>query len=100
MHIKYASIIFNYIMYVFSVIGEKESDIDKQSILLLEQAFANIKDATGQDDIDTIVHNFIKKEDEIFALYNYVSPSMQHKAITTIFAYRLFSDYFPFISLY
>ena len=56
-----------------TVVGEKESDLDKQAIQQLEQAFASINGATGEEDIDTIVHNFITKEDEIFALYNYVS---------------------------
>ena len=55
------------------VIGEKESDLDKQIIQQLQQAFASITEATGEDDIDTIVHAFITKEGEIFALYNYVN---------------------------
>ena len=40
---------------------------------MLEEAFDKVKEASGQQDIDTIVHDFIKKEDLIFALYNYVS---------------------------
>ena len=67
-----------------AVIGEKESDFDKQIIQHLEQAFANITEATGNNDIDTIVHTFITKEDQIFALYNYVSISCVAAAGNTV----------------
>lgn len=38
-----------------------------------EQAFARIKEVTGEEDIEVIVENFVKDEAENFALFNYVN---------------------------
>lgn len=55
------------------VFGDKDCDNEKQTILQLEEAFDRIKEATGENDINKIVSDFIKKEDQNFALYNYVN---------------------------
>merc|ERR1719381_263241 len=38
-----------------------------------EEAFRRIREVKGDEDIDTLVSNFIKTEDENFALFNYVN---------------------------
>ncbi|XP_060561293.1 coiled-coil domain-containing protein 63-like isoform X2 [Ruditapes philippinarum] len=53
--------------------GEKDADLEKQSIIKLEGAFKRVANATGEYDIDKIVSDFIKKEDQNFALYNFVN---------------------------
>ncbi|KAH3857694.1 coiled-coil domain-containing protein 63-like [Dreissena polymorpha] len=53
--------------------ADHETDVEKQTIRQLEKAFERVTDATGESDITTIVNNFIRKEDENFALYNYVN---------------------------
>lgn len=53
--------------------GDKDSDAEKLQIESYEEAFERIQEITGMDDIDTIVKDFIKKENENFALYNYVN---------------------------
>ncbi|KAL4223927.1 hypothetical protein ACF0H5_017389 [Mactra antiquata] len=52
---------------------DKDQDNEKQSIKLLEAAFDKITEATGEKDINKIVNDFIKKEEQNFALYNYVN---------------------------
>ncbi|KAK3084854.1 hypothetical protein FSP39_020235 [Pinctada imbricata] len=53
--------------------GDKDKDAEKQQIASYEDAFERVKEATGEDDIDVIVTNFLQKEDENFALFNYVN---------------------------
>ncbi|KAL3856441.1 hypothetical protein ACJMK2_011199 [Sinanodonta woodiana] len=55
------------------VSGDRDSDADKLTIKTLEQAFERIKEITGKDDLSTIVQDFLMKEDENFALYNYIN---------------------------
>ena len=38
-----------------------------------ENAFTRIKEVTGEEDVETIVQNFVKDEAENFALFNYVN---------------------------
>lgn len=52
---------------------DKDTDAENVQIQTFEEAIDKIKEATGETDIETIVDNFIKKEDENFALYNYVN---------------------------
>ncbi|CAC5404893.1 unnamed protein product [Mytilus coruscus] len=52
---------------------DKDTDAENVQIQTFEEAIEKIKEATGETDIETIVDNFIKKEDEHFALYNYVN---------------------------
>lgn len=52
---------------------DKDTDADNLQIQTYEEAFEKIKEATGENDIETIVGNFIIKENENFALYNYVN---------------------------
>lgn len=60
-------------VWVFSDACARDEDVERQSIQQLEDAFDRIKEATGEDDINKIVNDFIKREDENFALYSYVS---------------------------
>lgn len=55
------------------VAGDRDLDSDKQTIKQLEEAFQRIQEATGETDITSIVNDFIHKEDQNFALYNYVN---------------------------
>ncbi|WAR03244.1 CCD63-like protein [Mya arenaria] len=50
-----------------------DSDMEKHTIRQLEDAFARITAATGEGDIGTIVADYIRKEDQNFALYNFVN---------------------------
>lgn len=52
---------------------EKKRVIDtyNRNIRLLSEAFAQIREATGMNDIDEIVTAFIKSEEQIYALYTY-----------------------------
>ncbi|XP_014665796.1 PREDICTED: coiled-coil domain-containing protein 63-like [Priapulus caudatus] len=45
----------------------------EETIQTYEQAFARIREVTGEDDIDTLVRRFIETEDQNFALFNYVN---------------------------
>lgn len=51
----------------------RDEDLEKQAIQQFEAAFERIKSAKGEQDIEKIVHDFIKGEEQNFALYNYVS---------------------------
>lgn len=53
--------------------GDKSLDYDKQIIADYETAFRRIKEITREDDLNTIVNDFIKNEDDNFALFNYVN---------------------------
>ena len=53
--------------------GLKQHDHDKATIDIYESAFERIKEVTNQTDLNTIVTNFIKREDSCFALFNYVN---------------------------
>ncbi|XP_071093563.1 coiled-coil domain-containing protein 63-like [Haliotis cracherodii] len=53
--------------------GERDVDVEKKQILTYEEAFAEIREATGEDDIVRIMTDFLRREDENFALYNYVN---------------------------
>ena len=57
----------------FTPPDEKGLDADKTLLQTYETAFRQIYDVTGVEDIDIVVSNFIKKEDENFALFNYVN---------------------------
>lgn len=52
--------------------GTKE-ETDEETITQYEEAFRRIREVKGDEDIDTLVTNFIKTEDENFALFNYVN---------------------------
>lgn len=53
--------------------GDKDIDAEKVQIKTLEEAFQRIREATGEDDVDVIVTNFIRRENENFALFKYVN---------------------------
>ncbi|XP_046339053.2 coiled-coil domain-containing protein 63-like [Haliotis rufescens] len=53
--------------------GERDVDVENNQILTYEEAFAEIREATGEDDIVRIMTDFLRREDENFALYNYVN---------------------------
>lgn len=53
--------------------GDKDIDAEKVQIKTLEEAFQRIREATGEDDVDVIVTNFIRRENENFALFQYVN---------------------------
>ncbi|XP_046575038.1 coiled-coil domain-containing protein 63-like [Haliotis rubra] len=53
--------------------GERDVDIENNQILTYEEAFAEIREATGEDDIFKIMTEFLRREDENFALFNYVN---------------------------
>lgn len=53
--------------------GDKDIDAEKVQIQTLEEAFQRIREATGEDDVDVIVTNFIRRENENFALFQYVN---------------------------
>lgn len=52
---------------------EKGMDADHSAIRTYETAFKQIQEVTGQNDINIIVDNFIRTEEENFALFNYVN---------------------------
>lgn len=70
-----SALILTIITMVFVVIDSslRDENYEKQSIQRLDEAFNRVQVATGNDDINKIVHDFIKQEDTNFALYNYVS---------------------------
>nr|XP_022344643.1 coiled-coil domain-containing protein 63-like [Crassostrea virginica] len=53
--------------------GDKDKDAEKGQIKSLEEAFQRIREVTGENDIDLIVTNFIRRENENFALFQYVN---------------------------
>lgn len=53
--------------------GDKDIDAEKVQIKTLEEAFQRIREATAEDDVDFIVTNFIRRENENFALFQYVN---------------------------
>ncbi|XP_022344643.2 coiled-coil domain-containing protein 63-like [Crassostrea virginica] len=53
--------------------GDKDKDAEKGQIKSLEDAFQRIREVTGENDIDLIVTNFIRRENENFALFQYVN---------------------------
>ena len=53
--------------------GDKDKDAEKVQIKSLEEAFQRIREVTGENDIDLIVTNFIRRENENFALFQYVN---------------------------
>lgn len=44
-----------------------------RNVKVIEDAFDQIKEATGIQSIDEIVNSFIKAEEQIYALINYVN---------------------------
>jgi len=52
--------------------AEKSSERER-TVMSYEQAFEQIKEATGITDIDQLVSKFIEVEDQNFALFNYVN---------------------------
>ncbi|XP_060078678.1 coiled-coil domain-containing protein 63-like [Ylistrum balloti] len=52
---------------------DKDTDAEREQINVYEEAFDKIKEATEKQDISVIVNNFIAREDENFALFNYVN---------------------------
>ena len=44
-----------------------------RNVKVIEDAFEQIKDATGISSIDEIVTSFIKAEEQNYSLYNYVN---------------------------
>ena len=52
---------------------EKGVDAEQLIIQSYEEAFQRIQQVTGEEDIEVIVENFCKNEDENFALFNYVN---------------------------
>ncbi|KAL5015693.1 hypothetical protein ScPMuIL_005282 [Solemya velum] len=55
------------------VSSDKDSDVEKQQIDTYEEAFRLIKESTGEEDITKIVNDFIQREGENFAMYNFVN---------------------------
>ncbi|XP_048753167.2 outer dynein arm-docking complex subunit 1-like [Ostrea edulis] len=53
--------------------GNQDMDIEKFQINALEEAFKELREETGEDDIDVIVSNFAWKENENFALFKFVN---------------------------
>ena len=54
---------------------EKKRLMDQylRNVKVIEDAFEQIKDATGISSIDEIVTSFIKAEEQNYSLYNYVN---------------------------
>lgn len=52
---------------------DKDTDAEHEQINVYEEAFDRIKEATKKEDISVIVDDFIAREDENFALFNYVN---------------------------
>ena len=53
--------------------SDRDANHEKQCIQQLETVFNKIQESTGEQDINKIVNDFIKREDSNFALYKYVS---------------------------
>ncbi|XP_021368375.1 coiled-coil domain-containing protein 63-like, partial [Mizuhopecten yessoensis] len=52
---------------------DKDTDAEREQINVYEEAFDRIKEATNKHVISVIVDDFIAREDENFALFNYVN---------------------------
>ncbi|KAG7472857.1 hypothetical protein MATL_G00113390 [Megalops atlanticus] len=52
---------------------KRKTESGEESIATLEEAFTRIQNATGEEDLDTLVMKFIEVEDRNFALFNYVN---------------------------
>jgi uncharacterized coiled-coil DUF342 family protein len=48
-------------------------DLARENLTEYEKAFTLIKEATGIDDINELVHQFKQVEDQSFSLFNYVN---------------------------
>ena len=59
--------------YSFLLSDGKAVNAELALIQQYENAFARIKEVTGEEDVETIVQNFVKDEAENFALFNYVN---------------------------
>ena len=53
--------------------AEKKKASQTDSVESYEAAYERIREITGEEDIDLLVHRFIEVEDRNFALFNYVS---------------------------
>ncbi|KAK3087593.1 hypothetical protein FSP39_007948 [Pinctada imbricata] len=62
--------------------AERKKESQEDSVETYEAAFERIKEMTGEDDLDLLVHKFIEVEDKNFALFNYVNE--QNNEIETL----------------
>ena len=61
---------------------ERKKESQEDSVETYQEAFEKIKEMTGEDDLDLLVHRFIEVEDKNFALFNYVNE--QNNEIETL----------------
>jgi transcriptional regulator with PAS, ATPase and Fis domain len=52
---------------------EKEREATERKIATYEEILLQIKEFSGEDDIDRLVAHFVKQEEENFAIFNYVN---------------------------
>lgn len=52
---------------------ERKKESQEDTVETYEEAFARIREMTGEEDMDILVNHFIKVEDTNFALFNYVN---------------------------
>ena len=60
---------------------KRESQTD--TVESYEEAYKRICTIVGEDDMNILVDEFIKKEDRNFALFNYVNEQNDHKEALT-----------------
>ena len=55
------------------LITEKKREDTEQLIAMYEGILSQIKEFTGENDIDRLTAQFVKQEEENFAVFNYVN---------------------------
>lgn len=52
---------------------EKKREATEHMIAKFEEILSKIKEFSGEDDIDRVAAQFVKQEEENFAIFNYVT---------------------------
>ena len=52
---------------------EKKKEATEHMIAKYEEILSQIKEFSGEDDIDRVAAQFVKQEEENFAIFNYVT---------------------------
>jgi hypothetical protein len=53
--------------------AEKKKEAAERMVATFEEILSQIKEFSGEDDIDRIAAQFVKQEEENFAVFNYVN---------------------------
>jgi hypothetical protein len=64
---------FIYFITQCNLSAEKKKEATEHMIATFEEILSQIKEFSGEDDIDRIAAQFVKQEEENFAIFNYVN---------------------------